>query len=63
MKVISMDLNMTLSIHKGQIQRYLKTLFHKRKFFLEEPSLIFFELKKIFKVLIRRLLKIFALSK
>ena len=55
-KIISLDLNMTLSINKGQISRYIKTLLHKKKFFLEEPSLIFFEVAKIFKVLKRKAL-------
>ena len=55
-KIISLDLNMTLSINKGQISRYFKTLLHKKEFFLEEPSLIFFEVTKIFKVLKRKVL-------
>jgi|TARA_B110001450_G_C17665890_1_gene499493 hypothetical protein len=56
-KSVTMDLNMTLSINKGQISRYLKTLYHKKDFFLEEPSLILFEMKKIFRVLFNRTIK------
>ena len=55
-KIISLDLNMTVSINKGQISRYVKTLFHKRDFFLEEPSLIFFEIGKILKAIKRKTL-------
>ena len=56
---ISLDLNMTVSINKGQISRYLKTLMHKKDFFIEEPSLIFFEMGKILKVLKRKALNAF----
>ncbi len=53
-KYLTLDLNMSVSINKGQISRYIKTLYHKRDFFKEEPSLIFFEIKKIFKVVIKK---------
>lgn len=53
-KIISLDLNMTVSINKGQLSRYLKTLIHKKDFFIEEPSLIFFEMGKILKVIKRK---------
>ena len=59
-KIISLDLNMTVSINKGQISRYIKTLMHKKQFFIEEPSLIFFEIGKIAKVLKRKMLNIFT---
>lgn len=56
-KSIEMDLNMTLSINKGQISRYLKTLYHKKDFFVEEPSLILFEIQKVIKVLYNRTIR------
>jgi len=53
--ILTMDLNMSLSINKGQVLRYLKTLYLKKDFFYEEPSLIFFEIQKVFRALIRKL--------
>ena len=49
-KLVMMDLNMSISIRKGQMQRYLRTLKENRDFFIQEPSLIFFEIWKILKV-------------
>ena len=58
-KTIMMDLNMSLSINQGQISRYLKTLYLKKDFIYEEPSLIFFEIGKIFRVLKRKMISSF----
>ena len=58
-KIIMMDLNMSLSINKGQASRYLKTLYLKKDFFFEEPSLIFFEIMKVLKALKRKLISLF----
>lgn len=49
-ELVMMDLNMSISIRKGQLQRYLRTLNENRIFFIQEPSLIFFEIWKVFKV-------------
>jgi|APSaa5957512535_1039671.scaffolds.fasta_scaffold07269_2 hypothetical protein len=54
-KLVMMDLNMSISIRKGQVQRYFRTLNENRVFFTQEPSLIFFEIWKIFKVALARI--------
>ena len=43
-RVVMMDLNMTMSVRKGQLQRYLRTLYENRLFYIQEPLLIFSEL-------------------
>jgi hypothetical protein len=53
-KQVMMDLNMSISIRKGQMQRYLKTLKENRIFYIQEPSLILFEFLKIFKTLFQQ---------
>ena len=54
-KQVMMDLNMSISIRKGQMQRYLKTLKENRIFYIQEPSLILFEFLKIFKTLFKQI--------
>ncbi len=51
-KQVMMDLNMSMSIRKGQAQRYLRTLWANRIFFFQEPSLIFYEIRKVFRTLV-----------
>lgn len=59
-KTTIMDLNMSVSIRKGQMQRYLKTLNENRIFYIQEPVLVFFELRKVFRILLLQLkLKLF----
>ena len=43
-KEVMMDLNMTMSVRKGQLQRYFRTLYESRLFYTQEPLLIFSEL-------------------
>ena len=55
-KLLWIDCNMSVSIRTNQIKRYLKTLYFNRKFFIQEPSLIFYELKKIVNAISRNYL-------
>ena len=54
-KIYELDLNMTVSIKLGQLARYLRTLWFNRKFFIQEPLLIFKEITKVIKLLVVRL--------
>ena len=53
-KTVMIDLNMTVSIRKGQAQRYLRTLWANRKFYIDEPQLIVSEVAKVIRVLNRK---------
>jgi len=50
-KQVMMDLNMSISVRKGQVHRYLRTIWANRLFFRQEPSLVFFEIWKIARTL------------
>lgn len=52
---VMIDLNMSISIRDGQAQRYLRTLWSNRLFFKQEPSLVFFEILKIFRIFFKQL--------
>jgi len=53
-KQAMMDLNMTMSVRKGQFQRYLKTLHANKYFYMQEPSLILVELKRLIRTMYAR---------
>jgi hypothetical protein len=54
-KFYELDLNMTVSVKLGQLARYLRTLWFNRKFFIQEPLLIFKEITKVIRLLVVRL--------
>ena len=53
-RIMTMDINMTMSISKGQMIRYVKTLLVNRDFYKDEPILILYEIRKIFKQILRK---------
>ena len=54
-KKLVVDANMTVSIHQGQLARYLRTLWVNRQFYFEEPLLVIPEMKKAVRALCYRL--------
>lgn len=50
-KQVMMDLNMTMSVRKGQFHRYLKTLHANKYFYMQEPSLVIVELKRLIRTM------------
>lgn len=54
-KKIVLDINMNISARKGEIRRYLRTLYINKDFYIQEPTLVFFELFRILKIIKNRL--------
>jgi len=52
---VMMDINMSISMRKGELQRYLRTIYANRIFYIQEPALIFHELYKILRTSFIRL--------
>ena len=52
---VTIDLNMAISVRHGQAQRYLRTMYENRHFFIEEPFLVFGEAKKVLVTLARQM--------
>lgn len=52
---VMIDLNMSLSIRNAQAQRYLRTLWANRLFFKQEPSLVFFEILRVVRIVFTQL--------
>lgn len=53
-KTYELDLNMNVSIKQGQINRYLRTLWFNRTFFIQEPLLVFKEIRKIINLTLKQ---------
>jgi hypothetical protein len=56
-KKIMIDLNMSISLHKGQILRYLRTLLVNKDFYVQEPLLVFSEILRILKIVKNKFFK------
>ena len=53
-KKFYIDINMNLSIKTGNIIRYLKTIYYNRRFYYQEPSLVFWKIKQIIKTIFKK---------
>ena len=56
-KQVMIDLNMSVSVHKGQLRRYFSTLLINKDFYIQEPTLVFSEVGKIIMIMKSRFLK------
>ena len=48
-KIFYIDLNMNVSIRSGMIMRFIRTLYHNRKFYIQEPTLLFWKILRTIK--------------
>lgn len=48
-KIFYIDLNMNVSIKSGMIMRFIRTLYHNRKFYIQEPTLLFWKILRTIK--------------
>ena len=54
-KKFFIDINMNISIKSGMILRFIKTIYYNRKFYLQEPMLIFWKIRRAFKVIFNKI--------
>ena len=49
------DINMNISIKSGMLMRFIKTIYYNRKFYLQEPMLIFWKIGRVIKVIFKKI--------
>ena len=49
------DINMNISIKSGMLMRFIKTIYYNRKFYLQEPMLIFWKIRRVIKVIFKKI--------
>lgn len=54
-KKFFIDINMNISIKSGMILRFIKTIYYNRKFYLQEPMLIFWKIGRAIKVIFNKI--------
>lgn len=55
-KIFFIDVNMNISIKSGMILRFLKTIYLNRKFYYQEPTLIFWKIMQSLRLVCKKIL-------